>query len=200
MRLLVSSLVSCLLTTGARAQWYGGYAYPPSSNVSVTVVYPPPAQPPTVVVLESERPVPVPVQRQEEYGPVRQVTYLIAFKNNEIRAVDQYWVKGKTLYYLTADHQRRTAPIESVNRALSKRLNREQNVAFVLPAAEGRAVRHTTTFVRKRCYWAPISSASVSQRRAQLSVRTPAGNIVTPVFGTHVSKRYSIANVVSVGR
>jgi len=196
MRLLVCSLVSCLLATGARAQWYGGYAYPPSSNVSVTVVYPPPAQPPTVVVLESERPVPVSVQRQEEYGPVRHVTYLIAFKNNDIRVVEQYWVKGKTLYYLTTDHQRRTAPIESVNRALSKRLNSEQNVAFVLPAAEGRAgarlesVRHTTTFVRKRCYCAPTSSASVSQRRVQLSVRTPASNSVTPVLGTHVSKRY----------
>src|SRR5215470_4743291 len=101
MRLLACSLVSCLLATGARAQWYGGYVYPPSSNVNVTVVYPPPAQPQTVVLMEGARPVPVRGERQEEYEPARQITYLIAFKNNDIRMVDQYWVKGKTLYYLT---------------------------------------------------------------------------------------------------
>jgi hypothetical protein len=46
---------------------------------------------------------------------------------------DQYWVNGKTIVFVTTDHQRITAPVSSVDLTLSQRLNREQNVAFVLP-------------------------------------------------------------------
>jgi hypothetical protein len=151
MRLLVRSFVYCVLATGARAQ---------SSNV--TIVYPPMQSPPVVVILRG-RPAP-----QEEYEPTRQITYLIAFKNDGIRVADQYWVSGRTLYYLTPDHQRRTAPVDSVDRTLSRQLNSEQNVAFILPAERERVsvhvVRRTASVVRKRCYCVAVPSAGAASR------------------------------------
>ena len=97
--------------------------------------------------------------------PARQISYLIAFNDSVIRVADQYWVDGKTIYYVTTDHQRMTAPVNSVDRALSKRLNSEQNVAFDLPPEQGKTilrahlVRHTASVVQKRCYCRPAPSA-----------------------------------------
>src|SRR5215471_16446984 len=163
MRLLVRSLVCCVLATGARGQWY-----PTSSNV--TVVYPPPpVQAPASVVIVREGPAPRPAEFREVYEPPRRITYLIAFKDGVVRVADQYWVSGKTIYFLTTDHQRMTAPANSVDRALSKRLNGEQNVAFSLPPEQGRTlvrvpVHRTASLVRKRCYCRPVSTARVSSR------------------------------------
>jgi hypothetical protein len=176
MRLLVRSFVCCVLATGARGQWY-----PSSSNV--TVVYPPPAQTPSVVIVQ-EGPAPRPAESQEEYGPVRQITYLIAFKDSIVRVADQYWVNGKTLYYVTTDHQRMTAPVNSVDRTLSKRLNSEQNVAFYLPpeqektVAQTHLVRHTANLVRKRCECPAERSARVSSRASGGASRSVPGATV----------------------
>jgi outer membrane protein OmpA-like peptidoglycan-associated protein len=128
-----------VLATGAWGQWYGrnwGYAdpgygpypsyYPLYSNPGVSVVYPPRAPFPQVVVV-NETPA-------QEYAQTRQITYLIAFKDNVIRAAIEYWVNGNILYYVTLDHERRTAVLDSVDRVLSERLNSEQNVPFYLPA------------------------------------------------------------------
>jgi len=163
MRLLVRSFVCCVLATGARGQWY-----PPSSNV--TVVYPPPAQTPPVVLIVHESPALRPAEFQEASVPARKITYFIAFKDGIVRVADQYWVSGKTIYYVTTDHQRMTAPVNSVDRTLSKRLNSEQNVAFYLPPEQGKTVaqvhlvRHTASLVRKRCYCLPAPSARVPSR------------------------------------
>jgi hypothetical protein len=163
MRLPVRSVLCCVLATGARSQ------------NNVTVVYPP-MQPATVVVMRHE--LPVPTEAQEEYAPARQITYFIAFKNGVVHEADQYWVKGRTLYYLTTDHQRGTAPVDSVDRVLSKQLNSEQNVAFYLPSEKGRAglrprlVRHTTTLVRKRCCCALTPSAVASSPTSGGASRT----------------------------
>jgi hypothetical protein len=159
MRLLVRSFVCCVLATGARGQ-----GYPPSSNV--TVVYPQPAQTPRVVVIVNET-AQRPAEIQDEYAPARQVTYFIAFKDGVVRVADQYWVDGKTLYYLTTDHQRMTAPVNSVDRPLSKRLNSEQNVAFYLPPEQIKAVAQVHVVRRtagKRCYCRPAPSARVPSR------------------------------------
>jgi hypothetical protein len=169
MRLLVRSFVCCVLATGARAQ----------SNV--TVVYPPSAPTPSVVVIVPERPAWRPAEFQVEHAPARQITYLIAFKDSVIRVVDQYWVNGKTIYYLTTDHQRLTALVSSVDRTLSKRLNSEQNVAFDLPLEQGKTVvrahlvRHPASLVRKRCYCVPGSPARAptSSGASRLSPRAP---------------------------
>jgi hypothetical protein len=169
MRLLVRGFVSCVLATGARGQWY-----PSSSNV--TVLYPPPAQ--TVVILH-ESPL-RPAESQEQSAPVRQITYFIAFKDNIVRVADQYWVDGNTLHYVTTDHQRMTAPVNTVDRILSKRLNSEQNVAFYLPpeskraVAQTRPVRHTAS-LRKRCDCSPDRSARVSSRTGGGASRSAPG-------------------------
>ena len=174
MRLLVRSMMCCVLATGARGQWY-----PTSSNV--TVVYPPPVQsPPAAVEIVRESPAPRPAEFREEYASPRRITYLIAFKDGVVRVADQYWVSGKTLYFLTPDHQRMTAPANSVDRAVSKRLNGEQNVAFNLPPEQGRTlvqthvVHRTVSLVRKRCYCRPVTSAGVASRTSGEAGRSSA--------------------------
>src|SRR5260370_18836041 len=162
MRLLVRGFVCCVLATGARGQWY-----PSSSNV--TVVYPP-VQAPTTVVIVNDSPPPRPAEFREEFGPARQITSLIAFKDSVVRVAERYWVEGKTIYFVTTDHQRMTAPVSSVDRILSKRLNSEQNVAFYLPPEQGKTVarvhvvRHTASVVRKKCYCVTTPSARVQSR------------------------------------
>jgi hypothetical protein len=42
-------------------------------------------------------------------------------------------VNGNTLHYVTLEHLEKQAPLDSVDRALSDRLNRERRVPFTLP-------------------------------------------------------------------
>lgn len=127
-----------------------------------TVVVYPQQAPSSVVVVLREAPMPEPPPVAHYWAP-RQVTYYIAFKSNVVTLADQYWVNGNTLYYVTQDHLQRTAPLESVDRAVSEQLNLEQNVAFQLPAERPRIeaatrpevkrpVRHTAAATRPcRC-------------------------------------------------
>jgi hypothetical protein len=148
----------CALAIGARAQQ------------NIVVVYPP-QPPPAVTVIMRARPPVEPV----EYPPVQPTKYLIAFKNSEVRVADQYWVSGKTLFFLTADHQRLSAPLDSVDRPLSRQLNSELNVAFYLPArpattqATTHLVHKTVSVVHKRCYCGPSSASTLSKTRGTAS-------------------------------
>jgi hypothetical protein len=57
--------------------------------------------------------------------------YLIAFKNQDnIRAAQAYWVTGGMLHYVTLQDEQRLAPLDSVDRTLTYRLNRERHVDF----------------------------------------------------------------------
>jgi hypothetical protein len=147
---LTGSFLFGVLAVGAHAQ-------------NVTVVYPPPQSQPDVVVLR-ERAVPAP---DKEYA-ARQTAYLIAFKNSVVRQADFYWVNGNTFYYVTTDHRQMSAPLYSVDRTLSERLNAEQDLAFVLPPGQGKpivqghAARSATSALRKACCCASGSSASRS--------------------------------------
>ena len=130
---------ACILVTGARAQWN-----------NVTVVYPPPQPPPQVVIVQTR---PAPVVWEEP--AIQPTSYLIAFKNSVVRIADHYWVSRNTLYYVTADHQEMTAPLNTVDRTLSARLNSELNVAFSLPPeqpnVQAHLTRHLTSSTRNRC-------------------------------------------------
>ncbi len=124
---------------------YDGYAgYQPSSNV--TVVYPAQytAAASTPVYTDRARPV---TREYDQYGQeVRPSAggaaangspiYLIAFKDHIIRAAASYSVDGRTLHYVTLEHEERQVPLDTVDRDLSMRLNRERNVPFTLPAAQ----------------------------------------------------------------
>ena len=152
LRAMPGFLVCCaLLGTGANAQQ------------NITVVYPPPASPPQVVIVNTR-----PVEARADLQSPRQTTYLIAFKDSVVRLADQYWVSGNTLYYVTTDHVKMTAPLYSVDRALSARLNSEQAVWFFLPSGQVKSVaqahltRNVVGSVRKRCYCRSVSSARIS--------------------------------------
>lgn len=107
----------------------------PGSNV--TLIYPPAAdpvpapRPARLVIHEYNRPEDygLPGESQNESRPS---LYLIAFRDNTIRAAATYWVEGDTLYYLDKDHKQNQAPLSSVDRGMSAQLNRERNVPFNL--------------------------------------------------------------------
>jgi hypothetical protein len=65
--------------------------------------------------------------------PASPVLYLVAFHDGVIRAALTYWVEDRALHYIDSDHKEKQAPLSSVDRALSARLNRERNIAFQLP-------------------------------------------------------------------
>ena len=106
----------------------------------MTVVYPQQAQTaPAPVYVERANPV---VREYDEYGqPVGQPAassgsplYLIALRDQTIRAAAAYWVDGKTLHYVTLQHEEKQASLDTIDRDLSLRLNRERRVQFSLPA------------------------------------------------------------------
>jgi hypothetical protein len=124
-------------------------AYQPSSNV--TVVYPQMAQDgPSPAYAERANPN---LRQYDEYGQeMRQPSapqnsgmaaggnaspiYLIAFRDQSIRAAAAYWVDGRTLHYVTQQHEERQAALDTIDRDLTLRLNRERRVQISLPAAQ----------------------------------------------------------------
>jgi len=110
-------------------------AYQPASNV--TVMYPQTAQsaPRSIYVNPSLR-------QYDEYGqelaqpsgggsgaPI----YLIAFRDQSMRAAVAYWVEGRTLHYVTPQYEEKQTSLDSVDRDSSMRVNRERRVPFSLP-------------------------------------------------------------------
>jgi len=59
--------------------------------------------------------------------------YLVAFQDHSIRAAAAYWVDGRTLHYVTLQHEEKQAALDTVDRDLSMQLNRERHVQFQLP-------------------------------------------------------------------
>jgi hypothetical protein len=119
---------------------YGyGYGSPAAYQPNVTVVYPEQQSAPATVYAAS----PV-MRRYDEYGQAvpspgsggsgnSSPLYLIAFKDHVIRGALSYSVTGDTLHYVTLDREDKQAPLDSVDRDLSRQLNRERRVAFNLP-------------------------------------------------------------------
>jgi len=62
--------------------------------------------------------------------------YLIAIKGQDnILAGITYWVEGDTLQYINLQHAQKHVPLNSVDRALTARLNHERNMDLRLPPA-----------------------------------------------------------------
>jgi hypothetical protein len=119
-----------------------GYSYPAYQTApNVTAVYPPQS---TTMVYQTPRPA---MHEYDQYGQEIQPQgatggggtmagspiYLIAFSDKSIRAAAAYWVNGQTLHYVTLEHEEKQAPLSSVDRDMSARLNRERRVQFQLP-------------------------------------------------------------------
>lgn len=135
---------------------YPSYSYPayqPSSNV--TVVYPQTAQAaPSQVYAERAN---SNLRQYDEYGQeMRQPSagsngsnggyggsggsgsplYLLAFRDQSIRAAVAYWVDGRTLHYVTQQHEERQASLDTIDRDFTLRLNHERHVPFSLAAPQ----------------------------------------------------------------
>jgi len=123
---------------------YPSYSAPAEYNPSpnVTIIYPaaPQTQP---VFMAPAQPV---MRTYDQYGQAEASAetpaapasngspiYLIAMKDQVIRAAAAYWVDGRTLHYVTLQHEEKQAPLDSVDRGLTVQLNRERRVAFQLP-------------------------------------------------------------------
>jgi hypothetical protein len=113
--------------------YYNGYG-------DAGYAYAPPAPQPPVIVQQAP---PAPVLR-EYLGPTtgsqaaqtqkyEDPLYLLAMRDGSIHAVLAYWADGPAVHYVTMDHEQKQAPLSSIDRALSERLNRERNVVFRLP-------------------------------------------------------------------
>lgn len=114
---------------------YGaGYASPAS-----TVVIAPQQTAPPVYYVERANPV---SHDYDQYGQEVKGSasgaksspiYLFAFQDRNIRAAASYWVDGRTLHYVTLQHEERQASLDSLDRALTLQLNRERQVTVQLP-------------------------------------------------------------------
>ena len=134
----------------AYAPYDYGYGYGYAASPAVTVVYPAQqSMAPVYVVPQAERANPV-TREYDQYGQETQggaastpqapasgrsssPIYLFAFQDHVIRAANAYWVDGKTLHYVTLQHEEKQAPLESLDRALTLQLNRERQVRVQLP-------------------------------------------------------------------
>jgi hypothetical protein len=114
------------------------YGYPSAYQPNVTAVYPEQQSAPAMAYAAS----PV-MRRYDEYGQEiapgsggsvdSSPLYLIAFKDHTILPAISYSVTGDTFNYVTLDREDKHVPLASVDRDLSRQLNRERRVAFNLP-------------------------------------------------------------------
>jgi hypothetical protein len=119
---------------------YPVYEYNPSPNVTVVYAAPQPPAPAYSGTYSGSVPQPA-TQTYDQYGQqVRPAAtagsspiYLIATKDQAIRAAASYWVDGRTLHYVTLQHEEKQLPLDTVDRDLSLQLNRERRVQFQLP-------------------------------------------------------------------
>ncbi len=120
---------------------YAGYSYPSayydygSSASSPVVIYQ--SEPPVAVYDVPER------AQSHEYWEnfstqgSEKIVYLIALKGQDnICAAQAYWFTGNTLHFVTLEGAARQTPINSIDRALTFRLNRDRHVDFRLPAQQ----------------------------------------------------------------
>ena len=103
---------------------------PPSGECPNTALTAPSAR----MVVVNEIPRVVVREYPQDYRSPRQTPYFIAFTDSSVRLADVYWVRDDTLYYVTADHVLEQAPLNSLDRTISERLNCEKNLPFYLPA------------------------------------------------------------------
>ena len=105
----------------------------------MNVVYPSQTQPAsTTIYVDRAHPV---TREYDQYGQeIRPQSggssspvYLIAFKDQSIRAAASYSVSGTMLHYITLQHEEHQVPLDSIDRDLTVQLNRERRVSIQLP-------------------------------------------------------------------
>jgi len=56
--------------------------------------------------------------------------YLIAFPNGSVQVAIAYWTENGTLHYVTSDKQQKTAPLSSIDQAMTRQLNHERGITM----------------------------------------------------------------------
>ena len=107
---------------------FGGYGPGPGA-APVTVVYPP--QPPAqVIYVEPPRPV---IHEYDWSAPASSPIYLVALKDGRIFAATSYQVEAGSFQFVTVDGEKKQTPVDTIDRPLTLRLNRERKITIVLP-------------------------------------------------------------------
>ena len=113
------------------------YWAPPVPAVTVVAVPAIAAEPSTIVINDGREAAVVREERQETRTPGWRASgsplYLIATKSGDIWAARAYWVEAGAVQIITRREERRSIPLDQVDRALSDQLNRERRVDFQLP-------------------------------------------------------------------
>jgi hypothetical protein len=118
---------------------YPVYDYNPSPNVTVIYASPQAAPAPAYANTVAAQPA---MQTYDQYGQQVQPAapasgsspiYLIATKDQAIRAAAAYWVDGGTLHFVTLQHEEKQVPLDNIDRPLTLQLNHERRVSFQLP-------------------------------------------------------------------
>jgi hypothetical protein len=127
--------------------YYGsgyGYGAPPAAPVYAPVPgSPAPPQQPVIINqyfgVQGSQPQtngPDPASEPQAAGGVigtPQNYYLIAYKNHAIYSALAYWVEDKTLHYVTTQNTHNQASLDLIDLALTKNLNRANDVPFSIP-------------------------------------------------------------------
>ena len=58
---------------------------------------------------------------------------MIAYKNHAVYTALAYWVEDKTLHYVTTQNTHNQASLDLIDLALTKSLNRRNDVPFAIP-------------------------------------------------------------------
>ena len=99
--------------------------------VIVNQYFRPDAPPP--VQIAAAAPVVLQESRVTAENRDNETIFLIAMKDHTIYAASAYWVEDGTLNYVTIQGSQNSASMDLVDRELSRRLNRDRQVAFGLP-------------------------------------------------------------------
>ena len=121
--------------------YFGEGAYSSASEPTIIVVQPPPA-----AAYQPVAPAPPPTPARlvvNEYHfseaaatpppPLEQRAYVIALKDGSKDSAVACWVQGWTLHYIDSDGNERHVSLSEIDRALTQRLNREQQLPLSLP-------------------------------------------------------------------
>ena len=114
--------------------YFGDEAYPSAPESNIFVVQPPAPAPASLTAQ--------PVIHEYNFNeaaaasppPVEQRAYLIALKDGSKASAVAFWVQGPTLHYIDSDGNGQHVALSEIDRALTQKLNREQQLPMSLPA------------------------------------------------------------------
>lgn len=117
---------------------YGSYSEPAGQQPPVVIInqYFREQSAPATSTGNEPPPVETQPQQQTEAAPPSNEPpiFLIAMKDHTVFTASAYWIEDDTLHYITTQGSENSASMDLIDRDLSRRLNRERNVAFGLPA------------------------------------------------------------------